>query len=173
LADLFQKFWELPPIEVECTVGEAADDTLGHATTAPRQLPPGLRILLVEDGRDNRLLVTVSLQGAGSAVHAVADGKQALEAVSHANGAGQPFDLILMDMHMPVMDGYQATRMLRATECRVPIVALTAGAMAGDRERCLQAGCDDYVAKPFDWRHLIEVVARHVRPGRNLANGVP
>jgi CheY-like chemotaxis protein len=109
----------------------------------------GLRILLVEDGADNQRLFSTLLRGAGSAVEIAEDGRLALERLfRRAADPDRAFDLVVMDMQMPEMDGYDAARALRARDCRVPIIALTAHAMDGARERCLDAGCDDFLTKP-------------------------
>jgi CheY-like chemotaxis protein len=133
-----------------------------------------LRILLAEDGPDNRRLITLVLQKAGIAATAVEDGQQACEAALAAREAGVPFDLILMDMQMPVLDGYAAARQLRAADYRGPIVALTAHAMHDDAQRCLDAGCDDYATKPIRRETLLALVARHATVNdRTPVSGVP
>jgi len=115
----------------------------------------GYRILLAEDGPDNQRLIAFVLRKAGADVAVATDGKCAMENALAARDEGNPYDAILMDMQMPVMDGYEATRALRQNDYRGPIIALTAHAMAGDRQKCLDAGCDDYQMKPINRRNLI------------------
>lgn len=117
----------------------------------------GLDILLVEDNDINQRLAVALLQREGHRITLADNGQMALDTL-----ARQRFDLVLMDMMMPVFDGLQATRCFRATErgSRTPIVAMTANVMPGDRERCLQAGMDDYLAKPVSMPELHRVLAR-------------
>jgi len=104
-------------------------------------------------------------------VAVVEDGKLAVEAALAAWEEGRPFDVLLMDMQMPVMDGYEATAWLRRKGYSGAIVALTAHAMASDRQRCLAAGCDEYASKPVDRGKLIGLLGR-MMAGRSLG-GTP
>jgi CheY-like chemotaxis protein/HPt (histidine-containing phosphotransfer) domain-containing protein len=112
-----------------------------------------MNILLVEDGDTNRKLLRVTLSRSGANVATAENGKIAL----HLAGE-ESFDLVLMDMQMPVMDGYTATRILRDRGFTGPIIALTAHAMKGDREKCEAAGCSGYLTKPINMDELLKTV---------------
>jgi len=107
------------------------------------------RVLVAEDGLDNQRLLRAILGGAGLEVEVVDDGEQACRRARDSLRLDAPFDVVLMDMQMPILNGYAATERLRAQGYRGAIIALTAHAMAGDRERCLAAGCDDHATKPI------------------------
>ncbi|MFO0844422.1 MAG: ATP-binding protein [Gemmataceae bacterium] len=125
-----------------------------------RSLRP-LRILLAEDNPANKEVAVYMLENAGHLVAVASTGREAIRQL-----AGERFDLVLMDVQMPEMDGFEATRAIRARERegggRLPVVAMTAHAMKGDRERCLAAGMDDYVTKPIDAAELFAAIARAV-----------
>jgi signal transduction histidine kinase/ActR/RegA family two-component response regulator len=125
-----------------------------------RRAAPGLRILVAEDNPINQKVVARMLEIEGHRVTVAADGQQALEFIER-----EPFDLILMDVQMPGMSGLEAARRIRERERarggRIPIIALTASAMKGDRERCLEAGMDDYLSKPVRPAALQEIIARY------------
>ncbi|QDV15775.1 Aerobic respiration control sensor protein ArcB [Gimesia panareensis] len=123
----------------------------------------GYRILLTEDGLYNQRLITFLLKKAGAEVSLAENGQISIDLALEAEDQGQPFDIILMDMQMPVLDGYNATQQLRAARYHGPIIALTAHAMNGDRQRCLDAGCDDYLTKPIDRKKLIQVIASYLK----------
>jgi two-component system sensor histidine kinase/response regulator len=135
------------------------DVIVEHAVAAPADTARPLRLLLAEDNAINRKVATGLLEKRGHTVVPAANGKLALEAL-----ARESFDIVLMDVQMPEMDGFEATRLQRERESidgtRVPIIAMTAHAMAGDREKCLAAGMDDYVSKPIDAHKLVEALAR-------------
>ncbi len=137
--------------------------TLSAAPESPAQVgAPDVRslsVLLVEDNEINRMVARAVLEGGGHRVTEAADGAQAVTA--HAT---QVFDCVLMDCQMPVLDGLEATRRMRTRETaegkrRTPIVALTANAMQGDREQCLAAGMDDFLAKPYESAALLQMLA--------------
>ncbi len=128
----------------------------------PEDLGLDCRILLAEDGPDNQRLITHLLRKAGAEVTVAENGRQAVEAALAAHNGGNPFDVILMDMQMPVMDGYEASALLRAKGYRGAIVAFTAHAMASDREKCLAAGCDEYASKPIDRGQLLATIRRQL-----------
>jgi CheY-like chemotaxis protein len=130
------------------------------AATEPGKVPK-LRgnVLLAEDGPANQRVITYYLQNAGLNVSAAENGRSACKAAMKAMAAGEPFDLILMDMQMPEMDGYSAAAKLRAEGYQGPIIALTAHAMSHDREKCLQSGCSDYLSKPIEKTKLFNTIA--------------
>lgn len=128
----------------------------------------GMRLLLVEDGPDNQRLITFVLRKFGAHVTIAGDGLDALEWFGFDPEAEEserstididgPFDLVLTDIQMPRMDGYTLASILRASGCRIPIVALTAHAMNGERDRCINAGCDAYATKPIDRAELLATI---------------
>ncbi|MBL9079784.1 MAG: response regulator [Planctomycetes bacterium] len=127
-------------------------------TGAPRRQLAQRRILLAEDGADNQRLFRFVLQKAGAEVVVVENGREAVDCALAAAGSAQPFDVILMDMQMPVLDGYSATAELRDVGYTGPIIGVTAHTMAADRQRCLDMGCDRYAAKPVDREALIRTI---------------
>ena len=127
------------------------------------------RVLLAEDNVVNQAVAVAMLKSFGCRVDVAKNGLEAVSSVER-----EPFDLVLIDRHMPEMDGFAATRAIREAEQargteRLPIIALTANAMEGDRDRCLAAGMDDYLSKPFKHSQLREVVEAWAVRGRSAA----
>jgi CheY-like chemotaxis protein len=135
--------------------GKGVRKTAARGAAAGRR---GVRILVVEDNVINQIFMRKVLEDRGYSVTAVPDGRQAIEILKK-----RPFNLVLMDVDMPVMDGLEATKLIRSASSKVldpkiPIIALTACAMEGDREKCLKAGMVDYISKPVLAEELLEIV---------------
>jgi two-component system CheB/CheR fusion protein len=120
------------------------------------------RILLAEDHDANRQLISLRLSRAGAEVVPARNGEEALSVVQSGEREGRPVDAVIMDMEMPVLDGYEAVRRLRSGGFSGPIIAVTAHAMSQDREECLSLGCDDHVSKPIDWDRFLVMLSRHL-----------
>jgi len=128
---------------------------------APKEVNIPARILLAEDGPDNQRLIAYLLRKVGADVTIVGNGRLAFETALEAWRAGRGFDIVLIDMQMPEMDGYEATGSLRKAGYDLPILALTAHALMGEREKCIKAGCDDFLTKPLNKAVMMETIARH------------
>jgi len=129
------------------------------------------RVLVAEDTRDSALVIATMLRRAGAEAVTVDDGRKAMELALSESASGRPFALLLMDLHMPVLDGLQATRELRAAGYHLPIAALTANSMPEDRAECIAAGCDDYATKPVRRTELLALCARLMGSGAAAGRG--
>ncbi len=167
---------ELPLVPVADSVLitdlDACTPTLALYASARTEQVTGLhgRILLAEDGEDNQRLIAFHLRKAGAEVTIAANGRIALELIAQATRDRVPFDLLVTDMQMPEMDGYTLARTLRNDRSSMPIIALTAHAMAEDRQKCLVAGCDDYASKPIEKVHLLRTCARWLDASRTATS---
>ena len=151
-------------ITIQTQLGTAAPPSLEKSETLPTSPGSDLaqaRVLFVDDVPDNQILVRLILQRHGAFVEFADNGKDAVEKAQL-----KKYDIILMDIQMPIMNGYEATRTLRAQGFKTPIIALTAHAMSEDRDACLAAGCDDYLTKPIDVNELIPKIRDHLRRSR-------
>ena len=149
-------FWFELPLH---TVVMAPAVVAPAAASAVPEAPAALRVLLVEDHTVNQKLAMTLLQRLGYAADLAENGQQAVDAV-----AATPYAMVLMDMQMPVMDGIEATRIIRASGAKLPIVALTANAMQSDQDACRAAGMDDFLGKPFSRADLAACLERWIKP---------
>lgn len=142
---------------VSANLSERYDTSAADGTTQLAESPPsastadslaGRRLLVADDAVDLRRLMSFYLNKSQAMVDAVENGRQVIDALLESRDSGQSYDAILLDMQMPVLDGYDTARRIRELGFSLPVIALTAYAMQGDRERCLTAGCDDYLSKP-------------------------
>jgi signal transduction histidine kinase/ActR/RegA family two-component response regulator/HPt (histidine-containing phosphotransfer) domain-containing protein len=165
-------FW----FTIRCAIGAPVETAEGDGARAAAQPEPpkvegvgGLRILVAEDNRVNQMLVMEVLRAAGHTADVVANGAEAIEAVQETD-----YDLVLMDVQMPEVDGLTATKRIRALPGavgKVPIIAITAHAMLGDREHYIAAGMDEYVSKPIDRKELFATIARTMETRRQAGGG--
>jgi CheY-like chemotaxis protein len=138
--------------------GQPATPPRLSASSQPCQWQ-GRRILIVEDTAANEFLLRAFLEPTRAIVESATNGKQAVESCRQAADAASPYDVILMDMQLPVMDGFAATARLREDGCAAQIIASTAGAAVSDRERCLASGCNGFIAKPFNRDTVLDAIA--------------
>lgn len=142
-------------VRIETTLAEKPLRMPTSNNAGPASLDEA-RVLIVDDAKDNRVLLQHFFKKTNASVDFAYDGQQAIEQVNKAIAEMRPYHLILMDMQMPVLDGYAATTKLRKMGITIPVLALTAHALDGDREKCIQAGCDDYLSKPVNRTTLID-----------------
>jgi CheY-like chemotaxis protein len=148
----------------------ASQSPLRNEQVAPTQALvrlAGVRVLFVEDSPNNQKLGAILLRKEGAEVTIAENGTAACQFAFDALKRGEPFHVVLMDMQMPLLDGYQATAELRRQGYALPVIAFTAHSMAEDRQKCLDAGCDDYLTKPIDRKRLTELVWRWSRHAVN------
>ena len=150
----------IDPSEIYTSTLTSSSDAKTETDPAHRgqHILRNISILLAEDGPDNQKLITYLLKTQGASVTVAGNGQEVIELVEKCGQ--EAFDIVLMDMQMPILDGFEATKKLRQSGFTRPILALTAHAMNGSRERCLLAGCDDYLQKPIDRQALVASCAK-------------
>ncbi|MDT8318820.1 MAG: ATP-binding protein, partial [bacterium] len=147
-------------LELKVAPGKAGAEKEGPVQATPEELLP-LKILLTDDSEDNRFLIEIFLKDTPYTIDLAGNGEEAVEMF-----IAKDYDLVLMDIQMPLLDGYEATRIIRKWEedsgrARVPIVAFTAYAMKEEIEECLKAGCSDHLAKPVKKKDLLQIIEKH------------
>jgi PAS domain S-box-containing protein len=157
------------PVRVLAGSAYRSMETEAEISVLPGQQTLGARVMIVEDQPDIRRLMEYFIADAGARVTSCDSGEAVLDAVEQSP---DDFDVILMDIQMPYLDGYETTRRLRGLGFTKPIIAVTAGAMAGDEANCLAAGCSDYISKPIDREKLLEIITRAVARRRAVAGPV-
>lgn len=159
----------------EPLAGPAADPPDERPVTQPHC--PQARILLVEDNKANREVILLKLKAMNLCVDAAQHGQQALDLLHQAQHSDHPYRLVLMDCQMPVLDGYETSRAIRASRHadlrQIPIVALTANSMDGDSERCFAAGMNDYISKPIRSDCLTRIVAKYLSDDSSASQAAP
>jgi len=140
-----------------------ATGSMAAAVGTPASASRALNLLLVEDNQVNQVVASGMLKKLGHTVTLAENGRQALDALQQSGGA---FDIVLMDCQMPVMDGYEATRNIRANPewQGLPVIAVTANVMQGDRDDCLESGMNDYITKPYNRADLKSIIDRWAPP---------
>ncbi|MGZ3721607.1 MAG: response regulator, partial [Bdellovibrionales bacterium] len=154
IATKLPEFAKLVPLESKVSISNVEIEAPRSARTLG-----GLNVLLVEDSLDNQMLITMYLNNEGAIVKSVGDGAQGVALALRDN-----FDVLLMDIQMPVLDGHEAAKRLRNSNYVGPIVALTAHAMKEERLKCIESGFNQFLTKPIQKKMLIEVLSRYVKP---------
>jgi len=154
-------------VRLSCRLAENSRNGVASVATDEPRGPQKIqgRILLAEDGPDNQRLIVHLLRQAGAEVVTVTNGNLAIEQCFEQLRAGRPFDLILMDMQMPVKDGYETTREIRAAGYTLPIVALTANVLTEQRRRAIESGCDDMIEKPIERQRFLSICREWIAAG--------
>jgi signal transduction histidine kinase/CheY-like chemotaxis protein/tetratricopeptide (TPR) repeat protein len=148
-----------------------ADQTIASAGSSGELVSSleGLRVLVVDDVEENRRFISTVLERAHAIITMACDGREAVESV-----AEHAYDVIIMDMQMPVLDGYAATSILREAGCSIPVLALTANGMRGDEDRCVAAGCTGYISKPVSIKALLSGISQQIdNDNRHLPDHLP
>ena len=141
---------------VELALQDSSQETIDNLDT---HIP--VRLLIAEDTRAIRFMLKRMLENLVMSLEFAENGREAVEKAVSQTNSPQEYDIVLMDMQMPELDGYEATQELRRAGFERPIIALTAGAMSGDRDKCLAVGCTDYLSKPIDRDSLVAMLAKY------------